>query len=85
MMCSLSDAVVPAQFFRPDLRQECCTSGFVFISMKCSLSRPNHVSFSSDFGDMPWFPRKISDLDKAQRVLMYGSELDADHPVSVAA
>ena len=34
-------------------------------------------------GTVPWFPRNIRDLDRfANHILSYGSELDADHPVS---
>ena len=31
-------------------------------------------------GDIPWFPRVVTELDNFQRVIHYGDGLDADHP-----
>ncbi|RUS86363.1 hypothetical protein EGW08_005881 [Elysia chlorotica] len=38
-------------------------------------------SKSEGTNEIPWFPRRIKDLDRfANQILSYGSELDSDHP-----
>ncbi|XP_014671573.1 PREDICTED: probable phenylalanine-4-hydroxylase 1 [Priapulus caudatus] len=43
--------------------------------------KDNLAKFGLDSHTVPWFPRKISDLDRfANHILSYGSELESDHP-----
>ncbi|XP_064628136.1 phenylalanine-4-hydroxylase-like isoform X2 [Lineus longissimus] len=40
-----------------------------------------HTSSDAGSNEVPWFPRKIAELDRfANQILSYGSELECDHP-----
>ncbi|XP_068168844.1 tryptophan 5-hydroxylase 2-like [Antennarius striatus] len=47
-----------------------------------TFNSPAHVRSAEAGGEhIPWFPKKISELDMcSQRVMMFGSEPDEDHP-----
>ncbi|VVC93776.1 unnamed protein product [Leptidea sinapis] len=57
------------------------------IESRSSARRPGYEFMvecehgSGDFAAVPWFPRRIRDLDRfANQILSYGAELDSDHP-----
>ena len=47
-------------------------------------SNKSRNNFTDTSEGIPWFPKSIEELDESSnKVLMYGAQLDADHPVFI--
>lgn len=64
-----------------DLKATKCHVTLMSRKQQKDSRRLSGSSDSSEGCRLPWFPRKIKDLDRfANQILSYGSELEADHP-----
>ncbi|CAD6225256.1 GSCOCG00005588001-RA-CDS [Cotesia congregata] len=51
------------------------------VKEQCSYFSIISRNHKNNMDSVPWFPRRIRDLDKfANQILTYGAELDSDHP-----
>eukprot|EP01115_Flamella_aegyptia_P002729 TRINITY_DN13767_c0_g1_i1.p1 TRINITY_DN13767_c0_g1~~TRINITY_DN13767_c0_g1_i1.p1 ORF type:complete len:278 (-),score=64.29 TRINITY_DN13767_c0_g1_i1:509-1342(-) len=57
------------------------SQGFGVSTVEGSSDGPRNLSLSKPVAEVPWFPRKIADLDEfSHKVMEYGEELSSDHP-----